>query len=228
MDTVAGGVNRLDSFLSFHMDMFGHCDGEVTDLMRDKAATLFSPPYRSAVKGKTGDGLLGGKAGDGLLGGESVVRSRLTEATKEDELLAKTVHKGYKGARKNNRGNYQKSKGAFLFVSCFFTFTFLFQERRSPDLGLGGDQGPDLGPGQDLPGAAGTQRLPLALASRMGGTRPETTRGSSSTRIRRSLRRRRTLPSLPILQVRNLLFLPLLLLLKLGIHLFSPLLLCSY
>jgi len=107
MDTVAGGVNRLDSFLGFHMDLFGHCDGEVTDLMRDKAATLFSPPYRSAVKGRAGDG---GKAGDGLLGGETAVRSRLTDATKEDELLAKTVHKGFKGARKNYRGN-QKSKG---------------------------------------------------------------------------------------------------------------------
>ena len=223
MDTVAGGVNRLDSFLGFHMDLFGHCDGEVTDLMRDKAATLFSPPYRSAVKGRSGDG---GKAGDGLLGGETAVRSRLTDATKEDELLAKTVHKGFKGARKNYRGN-QKSKGAFLFVSCFFTFIFLFQERGSPDQGLGGDPGPDLGPGLDLLGAAGTLGLPLALASRMGGTRIKTTR-RSRTRTRTRLRRRRILPSLPILQVRTLFLLLPLLLLKLGIHLFSLRLLCSY
>ena len=42
MDTVVGGVNRLDSFLGFHMDLFAHCDGELSGLMQDKAATLFS------------------------------------------------------------------------------------------------------------------------------------------------------------------------------------------
>ena len=115
MDTVSGGVNRLDSFFGFHMDLFGHCDWEVSELMRDKAATLFSPTYRSAVKGS-------GKAGDsssapaGLLGGESAVRFHLTEATKEDELLAKTLNKPYSGSRKGNLGNYQKSKGYFLFL----------------------------------------------------------------------------------------------------------------
>ena len=51
MDTVVGGINRLDSFLGFHMDLFAHCDGELSGLMQDKAATLFSPAYRSAVKG---------------------------------------------------------------------------------------------------------------------------------------------------------------------------------
>ena len=121
MDTVSGGVNRLDSFLGFHLDLFGHCDGEVTDLMRDKAATLFSPTYRSAVKGsrKTGE------RSDGLLGGESAVRSILTEATKEDELLAKTLHKPYKGSRKGSRGNYQKYKGDFLIVVFFASFILL-------------------------------------------------------------------------------------------------------
>ena len=50
----------------------------------------------------------------GLLGGESAVRSRLADATKEDELLAKTMQKPYRGSRKSgNRGNYQKSKGDF-------------------------------------------------------------------------------------------------------------------
>ena len=48
MDTVSSGVNRLDSFLGFHMDLFAHCDGEVSELMREKAANLFSPKYRSA------------------------------------------------------------------------------------------------------------------------------------------------------------------------------------
>ena len=125
MDTVSGGVNRLDSFLGFHNDLFAHCDGELAELMRDKAANLFSPPYRSAVKGA-------GKAGEscttpaGLLGGESVVRSSLTDATKEDELLAKTMYKPYKGSRKGgNRGNH-KSKGDFPFCFGFFFTLFSF------------------------------------------------------------------------------------------------------
>ena len=113
MDTVSSGVNRLDSFLGFHMDLFAHCDGEVSELMREKAANLFSPTYRSAIKSST-------KAGDtcstsGLLGGEAAVRSRLADATKEDELLAKTIHKSYKGSRKSrNRGGYNKYRGDFL------------------------------------------------------------------------------------------------------------------
>ena len=104
MDTVVGGANRLDSMLGFHMDLYGHCDGELTDLMRDKASTLFSPNYRSAVKG----GISGHKAGEniqaaGLLGGEMAVRDRLSEATKSDELLAKTLNNPYK---KGGRGRF--------------------------------------------------------------------------------------------------------------------------
>ena len=92
MDTVSGGVNRQDSFLGFHMDLFAHCDKEVSDLMRDKAANLFSPSFRSAVKGsgKAGEGC---SSSAGLLGREWAVRSRLSDATKEDELLTKTMQK---------------------------------------------------------------------------------------------------------------------------------------
>ena len=130
MDTVSGGVNRLDSFLGFHMDLFAHCDGEVAELMRDKAANLFSPSYRSAVKGS-------GKVGEscsapaGLLGGETAVRSRLTDATKEDELLAKTMHKPYKGSRKGgHRGNYHKAKGDFHLAISFLVTFFLFRKEK--------------------------------------------------------------------------------------------------
>ena len=56
IDSVSVGVNRLDSFLGFHMDLFAHCDGEVSDLMRNEATNLFSPSFRSAVKGKVGEG----------------------------------------------------------------------------------------------------------------------------------------------------------------------------
>merc|ERR1712215_245732 len=83
MDTVVGGVNRLDSFLGFHMDLFAHCDGELSGLMQDKAATLFSPTYRSAVKGSRTEQ----DPPLGFFGGEKAVRSKLSEASKEDDLL---------------------------------------------------------------------------------------------------------------------------------------------
>ena len=95
MDQIATGVNHLDSFLGFHLDLFAHCDGEVSELMREKAAALFNPLYRAAAKG-SGKPAAGEGVPSGLLGGETEVRSRLVEATKEDELLAKTMNKPHK------------------------------------------------------------------------------------------------------------------------------------
>ena len=51
MDTVSGATNCLDNFLGFHLDMYAHCDGEMRDMMREKASNLFLPSYRGAVKG---------------------------------------------------------------------------------------------------------------------------------------------------------------------------------
>ena len=51
MDQISAGVNRLDSFLGFHLDLFAHCDGEVSELMREKAAALFNPSFRAAARG---------------------------------------------------------------------------------------------------------------------------------------------------------------------------------
>jgi hypothetical protein len=110
MDTVVGSANRLDSFLGFHMDLYSHCDGELADMMRDKAATLFNPSYRSAVKGGVRRSGGSGAEVTGLLGGDSAVRSRLTEATKEDELLAKTINKPQR-ARKSGFGSRYRNKG---------------------------------------------------------------------------------------------------------------------
>ena len=91
------------------MDLFAHCDGEVSDLMRDKAANLFSPSYRAAAKGsgKTAEG-----SSSGLLGGESAVRSRLTDTTKEDELLSKTMQKPFKkkASNRGGHGGHQRSR----------------------------------------------------------------------------------------------------------------------
>ena len=95
MVQIAKGVNRLDSFLRFHLDLFAHCDGEVSKLMREKAAALFNPLYRAAAKG-SGKPAAGEGVPSGLLGGETEVRSCLVEATKEDELLAKTMNKPHK------------------------------------------------------------------------------------------------------------------------------------
>ena len=91
MDQISTGVNRLDSFLGFHLDLFAHCDGEVSELMREKAAVLFNPSFRAAARG-SGKPTAGEGESSGLLGGEAAVRSRLLEATKEDELLNKTMN----------------------------------------------------------------------------------------------------------------------------------------
>ena len=105
IDTVVGGVNRLDSFLGFHMDLFAHCDGELSGLMQDKAATLFSPAYRSAVKGNRTEQ----DPPLGLFGGEKAVRSKLSEASKEDDLLNKTINKPNR-SRKNYKGKQTKPR----------------------------------------------------------------------------------------------------------------------
>ena len=90
MDQISTGVNRLDSFLGFHLDLFAHFDGEVSKLMREKAAVLFNPFFRAAVRG-AGKPTGGEGEPSGLLGGEAAVRSPLLEATKEDELLNNTM-----------------------------------------------------------------------------------------------------------------------------------------
>ena len=95
MGQIATGVNRLDSLLGFHFDLLAHCDREVWELMREKAAALFNPSYRAAAKG-SGKPAAGEGVPSGLLGEETEVRSRLVEATKEDELLAKTMNKPHK------------------------------------------------------------------------------------------------------------------------------------
>ena len=70
--------------------------------MQEKAAALFNPSYRAAARG-SGKPTAGDGEPLGLLGGETAVRPQLVEATKEDELLSKTMKKPFK-KRSNNRG----------------------------------------------------------------------------------------------------------------------------
>ena len=114
MDTVSGTVNRLDSFLGFHLDMHAHVDGEMRDMMRDKASNLFLPSYRGAVKGSyMSRGERDKIDPAGLLDGEEQIRSRLSEATKEDELLKKTLAKGYQAKK------FVKKRNQGTLLSCF-------------------------------------------------------------------------------------------------------------
>ena len=225
MDTVVGSVNRLDSFLGFHMDLYSHCDGELKDMMRDKAATLFNPSYRAAVKG----GSRGSVSGSGLLGGESAVRQRLTDATKEDDLLAKTINKPQR-TRKGGYGGRYKNKGLFLLFLITFLMKFFFQGRRGP--------GPGPGPGLEEDPDPDLHREPQGRVLDQEGL--VTRRVVTATRRReslvvltpRSLRRRsrrmETLPSLRIInQVRIFSSLLPLHFLKHGTLVFSLLLPCS-
>ena len=107
MDQISMGVNRLDSFLGFHLDLFAHCDGEVSELMREKATVLFNPSFRAAARG-SGKPAEGEEEVSGLLGGDTSVRSRLLEATKEDELLTKTMVKPRKKPQNRSGGGAKK------------------------------------------------------------------------------------------------------------------------
>ena len=107
MDQISTGVNRLDSFLGFHLDLFAHCDGEVSELMREKATVLFNPSFRAAARG-SGKPTEGEGEASGLLGGDTSVRSRLLEATKEDELLNKTMVKPRKKPQNRGSGGAKK------------------------------------------------------------------------------------------------------------------------
>ena len=106
--------------------------------MRDKTATLFSPSFRSAVK--SGGKLEGDK--DGLLVGESKVKSRLSDATKEDKLLAETLQKPFKPYKKGSSrsAGYNGYKGEFfpiLSELLFLTFFVLGKHVPVPSLDLG-------------------------------------------------------------------------------------------
>ena len=80
------------------------------------AANLFRPAYRSAVKASRTEQ----DPPLGLFGGEKAVRSKLSEASKEDDLLAKTIdkpsrsRKSYKGKqtkfRRSNRRSRSRSR----------------------------------------------------------------------------------------------------------------------
>ena len=108
MDLVSMGVNRLDSFLGFHLDLFAHCDGELAELMREKAIVLFSPAFRAAARGDPRKAAEGEEEVAGLLGGDNSVRSRLQEAAKEDELLAKTMVKARKTPQSRGGGRTKR------------------------------------------------------------------------------------------------------------------------
>ena len=108
-------VTPKSTFIKHFIVLFS--DGELSDLMRNKAANLFSPNFRSAVKGRGQDDKL---TPVGLFGGENAIRSRLSDATKEDELLAKTLNKPYKRKGGNRGGRYSKYKG---FIFCLVSTT---------------------------------------------------------------------------------------------------------
>ena len=61
---------------------------------------MFNPSYMSAAKSA---GKVSEDGPSGLLGGEAAVRTCLSDATKEDELLSKTMQKPFK-RKESNRG----------------------------------------------------------------------------------------------------------------------------
>ena len=91
MDKFFRGVKdhtlKLDNQFRFYMDLYGHVDGSLRDLVRAKLVQLFQHGVRKAVVPKGQEG--GGK---GLLDGEEAVTARLLEANKKNEVVEKVSH----------------------------------------------------------------------------------------------------------------------------------------
>ena len=89
---VSSSVNEVDDFLAFYCDLFGHVDACTRDLLRSKLANCFKLEYRGEVLGRNlSHEEKSSQKDKGLLGGEDRVRAVLTEATKKDDLLKKSV-----------------------------------------------------------------------------------------------------------------------------------------
>ena len=89
---MSGSVNEVDDFLAFYCDLYGHVDACTRDLLRSKLANCFKLEYRGEVLGRnlTHEEKSSIKS-TGLLGGEERVRAALSEATKKDDLLKKSI-----------------------------------------------------------------------------------------------------------------------------------------
>ena len=164
-----------------------------------------------------------------LVGSQLSGTSRLTEATKEDDLLAKTINKPQR-ARKGGYGSRNKNKGLFLLFLNIHPLSLSFQERRGqdPDLGPGLGEGPDLGLIRGPPRGDLVPGLAREVVATTGMVQRRTGLGVTPRMQRRRSRRMVTLPSLRIIsQVRIFPSFPLPHFLRHGIRIFSLLLLCS-
>ena len=118
-------ANVIDDGFSFYVDLYGHVDASIRELLRSKMANLFKSEFRPDVLGKhkTSSSSRAKEKPLGLLGGEDKVRGILGEATKQDELLKKTLvpkskYKPKDGGssarskfRSRSRSPYRRGKG---------------------------------------------------------------------------------------------------------------------
>ena len=123
-DIMAAGIVGIDSMLGFYFELYGHCDGNLHDLVRSKMASLFQGHFKDGVQGldrsrSERDAAEDGKVG--LLGGEEVVRHRLESVSKTDELLRKAM---VKEKARDNRGARQERRGGSTKFKSMFTFLF--------------------------------------------------------------------------------------------------------
>jgi len=109
-DSTASAANKLDDYLGFYCDLYGHVDASFRELMRAKMATLFRSDVRREVLGGH-HGQTSKEMDQGLFGGEDRVRSVLGEATKKDDLLKKTIVQPQKYPNKKGGGSRSGKRG---------------------------------------------------------------------------------------------------------------------
>ena len=50
-DNMSAGVVSIDALLGFYFELYGHCDGNLRDLVRSKMACLFQGQFKEGVQG---------------------------------------------------------------------------------------------------------------------------------------------------------------------------------
>ena len=103
-------ASDCDDGFAFYLDTYGHVDSSIRELLRSKLVNLFKADIRQDVlrtdsKVKTKP--------LGLLGGEEKVRTVLTDFTKQDDLLKKTIvakDRRSRGQKAGTSGSRKKSR----------------------------------------------------------------------------------------------------------------------
>ena len=136
-DSLSARLNAADDYAALYCDMYGHVDACYRDLIRDKLANCFKTSLRPDILGKNlSSEQKESLKTDGLLGGQEHVRSALTEATKRDDLLKKSLVPPRNVKNKKGRTTSYQGTSSGQSTSKFSSRTQRSPERYRPRKGF--------------------------------------------------------------------------------------------